>query len=157
MQREQLPMLKPKPKRNTMKINGIEITEAFAEPQASNIIDVINPNTDRGAYSNETFEEIRKRHPNAQRYNLDQWIADTETRENPMPTWTETTKEAFQWGLECLPPALWENGFLLVGEPSDHHGKGGAPRFPAYKHTPSGYFSCSRPLSKAEIRKMMTA
>lgn len=138
-----------------MKIDGIEITEAFAEPQAINIIDVVNPHTDRGAYSDETIDEIRQRHPKAQRYNLDAWIADKETRLNFRPEWNETTKESFDWGLECVPPALWVGGYLLVGEPSDHHGVGGSARYPAYKRTPAGYFEASRPMTSKEIRELI--
>lgn len=140
-----------------MKIDQIEVTEAFAEPQAANIIDVINPHTGRGVYCDETLEEVRKRHPNAQRCNLDQWIADKETRENFRVEWTETTEESYNDSLECLPPALWEKGFLLVGEPSDHHGKGGSARFPAYKQTAAGFFSASRPMTRKETRELIAS
>jgi hypothetical protein len=138
-----------------MKIDGIEIIEAFAEPLASNIIDVINPHTGRGAYSDETLEQVQIRYPSAQRYNLDQWIKDKETRENFSVEWVETTEEAYTWGLECLPPALWADGFLLVGEPSDHHGLGGAARFPAYKRTIGGFFAASRPMTRKETRELI--
>lgn len=44
----------------------------------------------------------------------------------------ETNEETWNFFLEVLPPAYWENGLYLVGEPYDHDEEG-KPRYDAYQ------------------------
>jgi hypothetical protein len=63
--------------------------------------------------------------------------------------------------LGILPPAFWEFGLFLVGEPYDHDCATGAPRFTAYweRRRTSVYYVrysvASRPITIAEAQAIV--
>lgn len=131
-----------------------DATEVFAEPGAGHIIDCIHPNTGRSWINDEDLEAVRRRYPNAQRFNFDEWCAEKARRQDTPVTWDETTEEFYMEMLEVLPPACWMRGGFLVGEPADHHAKSGLPRFQAHIKRGGKYLVASRPMTRDEFKAL---
>ena len=71
-------------------------------------IDLEQPGTGRGVWSKETLEEMRKRYPNAELVELDDW---TEAKEQALCTEPKPIdEERFLEMLEVLPPQRWQRG-----------------------------------------------
>jgi len=132
-----------------------EFTHVFAVPGENNIIDVINPATGTGGYSNETLEQIRGRYPGAERFAYADWTKAKAASQDTPIAWTETTEETFDDMLNVLPPAIMSGGGFLVGEPWDHHALSGRPRFAGYCERFGKWFAASRPMTKEEFRNEM--
>lgn len=131
-------------------------TKAFAEPDASNIIDVIHPITNRGAYSNETLEQVRIRYPLAEIIDIQAHCEAKAKRQDSPIIWDEVTERKYWEMLEVLPPAVMHSGAFMVGEPCDHHATTGAPRFSCYYYTKDAsdkttYYGASRPMTVKEF------
>lgn len=131
-----------------------QIEECFAVPGQGNIIDIIHPATGLGAYSGETLAQVQLRYPGAIRLTLQAWQEQKAKEQDSPITWHETTEEVFMGMLECLPPAAWQGGAFLVGEPSDHHALTGRARFACYKQEGDKYYGASRPLHILEFKEM---
>lgn len=60
--------------------------------------------------------------------------------------------------MEVLPPALWLSKGFLVGEPSDHATctvtNQVRARYPALVQVNDKYYTCSRPMSVPEFKKL---
>lgn len=140
----------------SLQVDGITITHAFAVPGADNTIDLINPHTSRGAYSNLDLAGIRARDPKdatAEIVNLDEFCTAKAARQDAPVTWTETTRERYWDMLEALPPAFQGCGGFLLGEPQDHHAGNGRPRFDGFLEAAGDkYFVSSRPLTVPEFK-----
>lgn len=68
-------------------------------------------------------------------------------------TWNETTEARYMEMLCVLPPEFTNADGFLVGEPSDHRGPGGAPRFAAFRHAGGGHYESAEPLTLADFRR----
>lgn len=127
----------------------------YAVPGAHNIIDTINEATGLTSINGQTFEEIRAREPRAILYTWDEWRAVQIERQHTPITWEPTTADQYRRMLEILPPAFWEFGLFLVGEPMDHDYASGEPRFTAYWHRGNRYLTASRPVTRDEAATMI--
>ena|SRR5690349_14934232 len=136
-------------------IKASDCKQAFAEPGRSNLIDLINPHTGRSCIENETLEQVRTRYPGAQIVDVDQWLKDKAERQDTPIEWTETTEERYIEMLEVLPPAFWQGGGFLVGEPSDHHATTGRPRFSGFREIQGKFFEANRPMTVQEMREQL--
>lgn len=127
-------------------------TDVFAVPGHHNIVDTINPVTDRSSIQGETLDEVRQRYPNAERFTWDAWRASQITRQNTPIAWLPTAASEYDAMLNVLPPACHRAIGFLVGEPMDHSYETGQPRFQAYLSRNGEHFVSSRPLTIAEFR-----
>jgi len=134
---------------STLKLSDCK--EAFAQPGETSIIDLAHPVTKLSIHSNQTLEQIRERYPGAERVDFAQWCRDLETRENPPVQWAEVTEDKYWEMLEVLPPAHMNSTGFLVGEPMDHHGQSGRPRYTAYGRWDGKHFVASRPMTRPEF------
>ena len=141
----------------TKELSMMDCTHAFAVPGESNIIDTINPFTNKSWINNESLDEIRLRYPAAEIVEIVQWQADKARRQDTPIIWDETTQEQYDEMLCVLPPAFWERGLFLVGEPSDHHATTGRARFQAYRSLHGKYLAASRPMTIGEARAIIAA
>lgn len=71
-----------------------------------NLIDLVNPMTGKGAYSNESLEEVRKRYPNAHISDFDGFIRWKERQLCTEPK--RITRKRWWEMLEVLPPQNWQ-------------------------------------------------
>lgn len=134
-------------------MNANDITHAFAEPDAHNLIDAVHPATGLGLWSGETLAQVRARYPRAELVNMDEWMAARAARQDSPVEWGAVTAEEYGEMLGCLPPAyMGKNGVFAVGEASDHHATTGRPRYQVYRRTAQGYERSSRPMRVSEIR-----
>ena len=104
-------------------------THLFATGYATNVIDFVRPGTNppRTYVTNETLEQVQRRHPTAQLYEWDSWIAEKERQLTADPP-VEITEDKFIEALECLPPQNWQR-------------QRGAESFELCEHT-SGRVTC---------------
>jgi hypothetical protein len=137
-------------------MNPADITHAFAEPGSSHIIDGINPTTQRSMIAGETLDELRLRYPAAERINLQEWMDAKAARQDAPVTWDPITQEQYDEWMNCLPPAHWQPGAFMVGEPSDHHAGTGLPRFQACIARNNAHYASSRPMTLPEFKKFLT-
>ncbi len=77
-------------------------------------------------------------------------------------TWTKIPKSRYDEMLGVLPPAVQTGAGFLLGEPRDHAGSGGEPRFAAFvEHVVSGkparHYESSEPLTVDEFRAISAA
>jgi hypothetical protein len=132
-----------------------DCTQAFAEPGADSMIDLIDPTTGRSICCNENLEQIRLRYPTAEIVEVAHFLVQKAHRQDTPIEWTEVTEDQYEDMLNVLPPAFWERGLFLVGEPSDHHAISGRPRFAAYRQAGGKYFTASRPMMVGECRAFL--
>lgn len=66
--------------------------------------------------------------------------------------WQQSDAEDHNDAFEALFPAAQRPGMFLMGEPMDHRGEGGAPRFLVYRCVDGVYTSGSRSITIAEFR-----
>lgn len=132
--------------------NMMDCEMAFAVPGEDSLIDCINPDTGRSWINDETLEQIRLRYPLAEVMKIDDFCAAKAAKQDSPVEWSETTAENYNDMLEVLPPALWERGGFLVGEPWDHHATNGQPRFAAFVQRGGKYYEASRPMTRAEFK-----
>ena len=130
-------------------------THVFALPGENHIIDEVVAG--RGTYSGETLDQIQIRYPGAVCIHWDDWLLAARSRQQTPITWALTTRDRYTNRLEVLPPAMWQDGAFLVGEPMDHDIATGQPRFEAYWRRHDHYFVASRPLTHAELRQELAA
>ncbi len=69
-------------------------------------------------------------------------------------SWIEVTEEEYDEMLNILPPAYMGRGGFLVGEPMDHRGENGSPRFSAFLARDGKHLKASRPMTIAEFFKI---
>ena len=135
-----------------MPIDPSAITECYARLTDGHIIDAIDPKTGKGLYGGRTLEEVRQDYPGAERMKLSDWQAHRAEQQRTPVTWLETDADTYHDMMGVLPPAAFEPGGFLVGEPSGHEADTGRPRFAAYRHRGELYEVASRPLTRAEFR-----
>lgn len=104
-----------------------ELKQAFAEPGASSIIDLVMPDG-RGAYSHETLEGIRVRYPKAEVVDVDEHCARTTAGMVTEPE--EIDEERWDYLLGVLPPQRWVR-------------RGGAESFELMEHTYGNVTLCA--------------
>jgi hypothetical protein len=121
------------------------------------MIDVLHPNTGLTFFYGKTVEECRNKYPEAEEMGVEEFCQWKASQQRTQITWEETTEARFYEMLNVLPPALWESGGFLVGEPYDHDYGNGQPRYSAYRLKNGRYETGSRPMTKAEYRKEMAA
>ena len=125
--------------------------DCFAVPGSSSTIDIINPATGRGTFSNETLEQVRIRYPGAERMSYKAWSEAKAARQDVPIRWNQCTQEHYNDMLNCLPPERMARGAFLVGEPADHHAVSGAPRYAMLRKAAYGWQESSRPVTVAEF------
>lgn len=135
-----------------------DCTHCFAVPGADNMIDLVHPVTGKTVIYGKTLEDVRQEkgregYEKAELMLVDEFLRQKAARQDTPITWEETTEEKFHEMLEVLPPAAWENGGFLVGEPWDHHALTGAPRYAGYRELDGKYYAASRPLTRAEFKR----
>jgi hypothetical protein len=126
--------------------------KAFAEPNAHNLIDTINPQTGLSTIYGETLEQVKQRYPTAEIVDVDEWCRKKAERQDTKVQWLRTTEKEYYDMLGCVPPACITRDSFLVGEPYDHHAVTGAPRFSAYIHFGDRYLKSNRPLTVKEFK-----
>jgi len=136
-------------------MNLTDCTQAFAVPGADSLIDLVNPATGRSICYDESLEQIQLRYPRAEVVEVARFQVEKANRQDGPIEWKETTEEEYQDMLNVLPPAFWERGLFLVGEPWDHHAISGKPRFAAYRQTGGKYWAASRPMTVGECRALL--
>jgi len=129
------------------------ITQCFARMDDAHIIDAVNPDTGKGLYGGRTLEEVQQDNPGAQLMALAEWQAHRASIQRTPITWHTVSEEEYNDMLCCLPPAAYEPGAFLVGEPSDHEADTGRSRFQAYRSRGKLYERSNRPLTRSEFRK----
>lgn len=129
-----------------------QFTDCFAVPGERTIIDGIHPHTGRSIIHGHTLDQIRERYPGAVVITWDTWSAEQAARQNTPIHWDPTTEQQYHDMLGILPPAAWERGIFLVGEPADHSFSTGRPRYHAYRQRGATYTTSSRPITVAEFR-----
>jgi hypothetical protein len=134
--------------------SGNRKQQAFAEPGAHNLIDIINPQTGLSSINGETLEQVRKRYPTAEVVDVDEWCQKKAEGQDSKIEWIETTEEKYYEMLGVLPPAWLTQDSFLVGEPYDHHAVSGAPRFAAYIHFGKRYLTSNRPMTIKEFKSI---
>lgn len=133
----------------------------YAVPGHHNIIDTINDATGRTSVNGHTAAQVFAREPLAQCFTWEEWRAIQIARQQTPITWAPTSATKYHEMLGILPPAFWEFGLFLVGEPYDHDYATGAPRFTAYWERGRAsvhyvrYAVASRPITIAEARAIV--
>jgi hypothetical protein len=131
-------------------------TEVFAVPGEGSIIDGIHPETGRSCINGETLEQVQARYPLAVRMPWEDWRQAQIAKQDTPITFTRTTERKYREMLEILPPAAWEGGAFLVGEPYDHSFATGRPRFQMYwQRGEYAYIASSRPVTYAEFKALI--
>ena len=129
--------------------------KAYVRPNAHNLIDTINDATGLTLISQETFEEVRERYPDAVLVDVDEWQAEKQRQQLAPIEWQDTDKETYWEMLECLPPARMSRGAFLVGEPIDHLASTGEERYEMYRKIGDKYIVSSRPVTIAEFKSIV--
>ena len=141
-----------RPMSTTPEITMADAVEAYAEPNAESIVDVIHPATGLTWVNGESFEQVQARYPRAERVVFADWLKAKATRQQTPIVWERSGEATYLEMLEILPPAMWVGTEFLVGEPTDHCCVTGAPRFQAYGKCRGVYLASSRPITMAELR-----
>jgi len=134
-----------------------DCTECVAVPGQNNCIDVIHPFTGQMVYGERTVAECIADNPGAVVMPMDELTRQIAERQHTPITWEPSTYEAFDYGLNVLPPAIWIGGGFMIGEPYDHDAGNGQPRFQAFRQLGDKYEKANRPMTRAEFREEMGA
>jgi len=137
-------------------MNYRDATEGFAVPGEDSIIDMRDPVTGLSGVYGETLEQIRARYPGAEVVNVTAWLAAKAERQHAPVVWRPCSKKRYHDMLNVLPPAFWEGGGFLVGEPWDHDAGNGQPRFAAFRKRGGGFEESDRPMTRAEFHAVLT-
>ena len=123
-----------------------------ATADGSTCIDLIGTDNRTECFGR-TLDEVRREYPGAEIMPLETFCRRKAALQRTPITWTKTTRKRYVEMLEVLPPAEWQQGGFLVGEPFDHDALTGRPRYQAFrKRGPYAYEVASRPLTVAEFR-----
>lgn len=135
----------------------MDCTEAFAVPGQNNIIDVIHPKTGRSWINGNTLEEMQKRYPAAIKVNCEEFFGEVYKRNNGSVTWSEETREQYDYAFECLSsPIMFGGGNFMVNEPSDHFGPGGVVRYYAHVERSGKCYASNRALTKTQFKEILS-
>jgi len=138
-----------------------QCSDCIAVPGQNSCVDVINPITGRTWYGRKTVAECIADNPGAEVMTFDELTRQIAERQHTPITWDPSTYEAFDYGLNVLPPAIWIGGGFMVGEPCDHDAETGKPRFQAFRQHGVGpdsiYERANRPMTCAEFREIFSA
>lgn len=132
-----------------------DCVDAFAVPGSDTLIDVIHPTTGKSLCYGETLEQIRVRYPGAEVIAVARFQVLKANRQDAPVQWLATTETEYDEMLGVLPPAFWQKGLFLVGEPWDHHAISGRPRYAAYRQLRGDYYKASRPMTVGECRTLL--
>lgn len=119
------------------------------------LIDTIDEKTGLTSIYGQTFEQVKERRPNAELVTVDDWLELKAKKQDSPIEWQDTTKESYEYGLNCLPPRIWAGGAYLVGEPYDHHATTGEGRYQCYRKIGNIYLESSRPITVKEFQKIL--
>jgi len=131
-------------------VNFNDCERCFAVP-GKTMIDVINPQTGLSYYYGKDLQKVREEHPDAVEMTVDEYCASKAKAQDTPLEWVETNEEKYMEMLEVLPPAGWQLGIFLVGEPWDHHALTGAPRFACYRQDGKQFRASNRPITRKEF------
>jgi len=126
--------------------------DCIAVPGQDNVIDVMHPITGQTIYGNKTIKQVQEENPGAKVMTLDAFCEEKAERQHLPIKWELSTYEAFDYGLNVLPPAIWIKDGFMVGEPYDHDAGNGQPRFQAYRQRGDIYEKANRPMTREEFR-----
>lgn len=124
---------------------------------ATQLVDLIHPQTGRSLHRNQTLDEIRVRYPGAEVISVEAFCAAKGARQDEPIEWQEITEEKYWDMLEAVPPAAMIGGHFLMGEPMDHHAVSGLSRYSAIIMRDGKYFTSSRPVTLPEFRAILEA
>jgi len=140
-------------------INDCE--HCVAIPGADNVLNIIHPTTGRTVYSDKTLYDALMENPDAVVMTIDAFCKQKAERQHTPIVWEPSTYEAFDYGLNVLPPAIWLGNAFMVGEPCDCDAGSGQERFQAFRQRGEGvsstYEKASRPMTKDEFRQEVKA
>lgn len=114
-------------------------------------VDLVHPVTGLTICFGKTLEQCREKYPDAELMLFEDFAKRKAANQRSPWEWNETTEEAYNYGLEVLPPAYWKDGVFMVGEPYDHYADTGEPTYQAYKRNKDGYWKSSRAISVREL------
>ena len=127
-----------------------EYIDAFAVPGSDSVLDMVHPDTGRSMVYGKTLEQIRAENPGAEVVNFFAWMAAKAERQHTPVVWSECPEARYHEMLEVLPPAFWQGGLFLVGEPWDHDAGTGQPRYAAFWKRGGVYLTADRPMTCRE-------
>jgi len=130
-----------------------DCTHCFASRERQTIIDLLNPDTDRGVWGGGSLAEIRHGYPDAEIVTIDDFCAWKAEKQRTPVEWLWAAESEYFDMLNCLPPAAQIGRAFLVGEPYDHDAGNGQPRFTAYRIEGDRFLVSSRPVTIAEFRE----
>lgn len=131
-------------------MNLRDYTEGFAVSGEDSIIDLRHPATGLSSVYGETLEQIQARYPGAVVVNVDAWMAAKAERQHTPVEWRPCSEDRYHEMLNVLPPAFWQGGLFLVGEPMDHDAGNGQPRFTAFWKRGGKFYEADRPMTRRE-------
>jgi hypothetical protein len=137
-------------------LSSRDCTHCFAVPGSDSMIDLVHPITGRSCCFDRTLEQVQEWEPGAVVMSVDEYIASKAARQDSPIEWRETTEERYDDMLGVLPPAAWQLGAFLVGEPYDHHAATGQPRFECFVSRRGQYCVSSRPITRAEFATVVS-
>lgn len=132
-----------------------EFTEAFAVPGSDSVIDMVHPDTGRSMVYGKTLEQIEAENPGAVVVVFEAWMAAKAERQHTPVQWAPCSAEQYDEMLNVLPPAFWQGGLFLVGEPSDHDASTGRPRYAAFWKRGERYVAADRPITCREAGALL--
>jgi len=136
--------------------NSLHVSQCefcVAVPGQNSCVDVINPITALTWYGGKTVVQAIEENPGAEVMTLDEFTRQMAERQHTPIEWEPSTYEAFDYGLNVLPPAIWIGGAFMVGEPCDHDASNGKPRFQAFRESGDIYEKATRPMTRDEFRE----
>lgn len=134
-----------------MKINGLEVTHVFTEPNKTCIVNFCHPQMEQEKIQEE-LKTLRINWPNTILMTWEEFDNQAYKLQNTELKMEEITEERYFELMECLPPAAMEHNKFLVGEPWDHCVKTGKPRFQMCVTSGGKHYASDRPVTKEEYK-----
>ena len=131
-----------------------EFQECYTLPDFDCMSDTIHPITGLTTYGGKSEADVRKEHPTILRMTTDAFCQKKAELQNAPVEWIPTDKDQYDLSFECLPPAFFDSGRFLVGEPVDHCAKSGRPRYDGYCARQGAYFRTSRPMTVSDFKAL---
>lgn len=129
--------------------------KAYATKDPDRLIDTIDNTSGLTSVFAETLEQVRKRFPDAQVVDLDEWCIEKQRQQLTPIEWQQTDEESYMEMLECVPPARMAGGAFLMGEPMDHLANTGESRYEMFRKAGGKYLVSGRPVTVAEFESIV--
>ena len=145
-------------KKSRRKIEAINFTmkeKMIVSKQYGYALDYIDPKTGLTEIYQESLDDVRRAHPDAEIMLLDDWVAWKAEQQRTPVTWEAATEDEYHEMLNVLPPRIYGSNGFLVGEPGDHEADTGEGRYAAYTQRGGEYLKSSRPMTVREFKEHM--